>query len=63
MAAIVGYQNVYFSIYENGSKDQTKALLKLFDAIGTVAGRQSHSLSIPASPLASLMLLSVYQYE
>lgn len=33
VSAIVGYQNVYVSIYENGSTDQTKALLRIFDAL------------------------------
>lgn len=33
VAAILGYHNVYVSIYENGSTDQTKALLRIFDAI------------------------------
>ena len=33
VSAIVGYQNVYVSIYENGSTDQTKALLQIFDAL------------------------------
>jgi alpha-1,3-mannosyltransferase len=32
-ASILGYHNVMVSIYENGSKDQTKALLRLFDAL------------------------------
>lgn len=38
VAAILGYHNVYVSIYENGSTDQTKALLKIFDAIAGTAG-------------------------
>jgi alpha-1,3-mannosyltransferase len=33
VAAVVGYQNVFVSIYENGSSDQTKALLRIFDAL------------------------------
>ena len=33
VSSIVGYQNVYVSIYENGSTDQTKALLRIFDAL------------------------------
>ncbi|KZT00725.1 glycosyltransferase family 69 protein [Laetiporus sulphureus 93-53] len=33
VAAILGYHNVYVSIYENGSTDQTKALLRIFDAL------------------------------
>lgn len=33
VAAIVGYNNVFISIYENGSKDQTKALLNIFDSL------------------------------
>ncbi|KAI0088202.1 capsular associated protein [Irpex rosettiformis] len=33
VSAILGYQNVYVSIYENGSTDQTKALLRIFDAL------------------------------
>ena len=28
-ASVLGYQNVFVSIYENGSTDQTKALLLL----------------------------------
>ncbi|CDZ97271.1 Mannosyltransferase 1, CMT1 [Phaffia rhodozyma] len=38
VAAILGYHNVYVSIYENGSTDQTKALLKIFDALAGTAG-------------------------
>ncbi len=37
-AAVLGYHNVYVSIYENGSNDQTKALLKIFDALGRTVG-------------------------
>ncbi|TFY57791.1 hypothetical protein EVJ58_g6816 [Rhodofomes roseus] len=33
VAAILGYNNVYVSIYENGSTDQTKALLRVFDGL------------------------------
>lgn len=33
VSAILGFQNVYVSIYENGSNDQTKALLRIFDAL------------------------------
>jgi alpha-1,3-mannosyltransferase len=33
VAAVLGYNNVFVSIYENGSKDQTKALLNIFDAL------------------------------
>lgn len=33
VAAILGYHNVFVSIYENGSTDQTKALLRIFDAL------------------------------
>lgn len=33
VSSIIGYQNVYVSIYENGSTDQTKALLQIFDAL------------------------------
>ncbi|KAJ8480911.1 hypothetical protein ONZ45_g15482 [Pleurotus djamor] len=33
VAAILGYHNVFISIYENGSTDQTKALLRIFDAL------------------------------
>ena len=32
-ASVLGYQNVFVSIYENGSTDQTKALLRIFDAL------------------------------
>ncbi|KDQ56544.1 glycosyltransferase family 69 protein [Jaapia argillacea MUCL 33604] len=38
VAAVVGYQNVYVSIYENGSTDQTKALLRIFDALTRSVG-------------------------
>jgi len=37
-AAILGYQNVFVSIYENGSSDQTKALLRIFDALTRSVG-------------------------
>ena len=37
-AAVLGYHNVFVSIYENGSKDQTKALLRLFDALARTVG-------------------------
>lgn len=33
IGAIVGYQNVFVSIYENGSNDQTQALLRIFDSL------------------------------
>ncbi|KAH8101711.1 glycosyltransferase family 69 protein [Cristinia sonorae] len=33
VASVLGYQNVFVSIYENGSTDQTKALLRIFDAL------------------------------
>ncbi|KAL6309500.1 capsular associated protein [Sparassis latifolia] len=38
VAAILGYHNVYVSIYENGSTDQTKALLRIFDALCRSSG-------------------------
>jgi alpha-1,3-mannosyltransferase len=38
VAAVLGYQNVYVSIYENGSTDQTKALLRIFDALTRSVG-------------------------
>ncbi|KAL4072175.1 glycosyltransferase family 69 protein [Scleroderma citrinum] len=38
VSAILGYQNVYVSIYENGSTDQTKALLRMFDALTKAVG-------------------------
>src|SRR6266404_421093 len=38
VAAILGYHNVYVSIYENGSTDQTKALLRIFDALARSVG-------------------------
>lgn len=38
VAAVLGYQNVYVSIYENGSTDQTKALLRIFDALTKSVG-------------------------
>jgi len=37
-AAILGYHNVFVSIYENGSNDQTKALLRIFDALARTVG-------------------------
>lgn len=33
VSAILGYNNVFVSVYENGSTDQTKALLRIFDAL------------------------------
>ncbi|KAF9484275.1 capsular associated protein [Pholiota conissans] len=38
VAAILGYHNVFVSIYENGSSDQTKALLRIFDALTRSVG-------------------------
>jgi alpha-1,3-mannosyltransferase len=38
VASILGYHNVYVSIYENGSTDQTKALLRMFDALTRSVG-------------------------
>ncbi|KAG6864290.1 hypothetical protein C0991_010786 [Blastosporella zonata] len=38
ISAILGYHNVYISIYENGSTDQTKALLRIFDALTRSVG-------------------------
>lgn len=38
VAAILGYHNVFVSIYENGSTDQTKALLRIFDALTRAVG-------------------------
>ena len=38
VSAILGYQNVFVSIYENGSTDQTKALLRIFDALTRSVG-------------------------
>lgn len=38
VSAILGYQNVFVSIYENGSSDQTKSLLKVFDALSRTVG-------------------------
>ena len=38
VAAILGYQNVFVSIYENGSTDQTKALLRIFDGLTRSVG-------------------------
>lgn len=37
-ASILGYHNVFVSIYENGSNDQTKSLLKIFDALARTVG-------------------------
>ena len=42
VASILGFQNVYVSIYENGSNDQTKALLRIFDALCRSAGLKVH---------------------
>lgn len=38
VSAVVGYHNVFVSIYENGSTDQTKALLRIFDALTRSVG-------------------------
>ena len=38
VGAVVGYHNVFVSIYENGSNDQTKALLQIFDALARTVG-------------------------
>lgn len=38
VAAVLGYENVFVSIYENGSTDQTKALLRIFDALTKSVG-------------------------
>ena len=38
VASILGFHNVYVSIYENGSSDQTKALLRMFDALTRAVG-------------------------
>jgi alpha-1,3-mannosyltransferase len=38
ISAILGYHNVFVSIYENGSTDQTKALLRIFDALTRSVG-------------------------
>ena len=38
VASVLGYQNVFVSIYENGSTDQTKALLRIFDALTRSVG-------------------------
>ena len=38
VSAILGFDNVFVSIYENGSSDQTKALLKIFDALSMAVG-------------------------
>ncbi|KAE9406642.1 hypothetical protein BT96DRAFT_1051502, partial [Gymnopus androsaceus JB14] len=38
VAAILGYHNVFVSIYENGSTDQTKALLRIYDALTRSTG-------------------------
>ncbi|KXN83805.1 Alpha-1,3-mannosyltransferase CMT1, partial [Leucoagaricus sp. SymC.cos] len=38
VASILGYHNVFVSIYENGSSDQTKALLRIFDALTRSVG-------------------------
>jgi alpha-1,3-mannosyltransferase len=33
VSSILGFHNVFISVFENGSKDQTKALLRIFDAL------------------------------
>ncbi|KAJ7594157.1 glycosyltransferase family 69 protein [Mycena floridula] len=38
VAGILGYHNVFVSIYENGSTDQTKALLRIFDSLTKSVG-------------------------
>ncbi|KZV79861.1 CAP59-like protein [Exidia glandulosa HHB12029] len=38
VASILGYHNVFVSIYENGSTDQTKALLRIFDSLTRAVG-------------------------
>lgn len=38
VGSILGYQNIYVSIYENGSTDQTKALLRILDALTRSVG-------------------------
>ncbi|KZS96751.1 hypothetical protein SISNIDRAFT_482545 [Sistotremastrum niveocremeum HHB9708] len=38
VGSVLGYHNVFVSIYENGSKDQTKALLRIFDALTRSVG-------------------------
>ncbi|KDN34040.1 hypothetical protein RSAG8_12873, partial [Rhizoctonia solani AG-8 WAC10335] len=38
VGAVLGYQNVFVSIYENGSSDQTKALLRIFDSLTRSVG-------------------------
>ncbi|PLW30919.1 hypothetical protein PCANC_20336 [Puccinia coronata f. sp. avenae] len=38
VSAILGFQNVFVSVYENGSSDQTKALLRLFDGLSRSVG-------------------------
>ena len=38
ISAVLGYHNVFVSIYENGSTDQTKALLRIFDALTKTVG-------------------------
>jgi alpha-1,3-mannosyltransferase len=38
VSSVLGYQNVFISIYENGSSDQTKALLRIFDSLTRSVG-------------------------
>lgn len=38
VSSILGFQNVFVSVYENGSSDQTKALLRLFDGLSRSVG-------------------------
>ncbi|KAG7093756.1 hypothetical protein E1B28_007405 [Marasmius oreades] len=38
VSAILGYPNIFVSIYENGSTDQTKALLRIFSSLTHAVG-------------------------
>jgi alpha-1,3-mannosyltransferase len=38
VSSILGFQNVFVSVYENGSNDQTKALLHIFDSLAKAVG-------------------------
>lgn len=49
VAAVLGYHNVFVSIYENGSKDQTKALLILFSALCRTVGLEVEIRQSPRS--------------
>ncbi|KAJ7436730.1 hypothetical protein FB451DRAFT_187042 [Mycena latifolia] len=52
VAVALGRHNVYVFIYENGSTDQPKALLRIFDALTRSVGPHAHAHA-PRSTTAS----------